>query len=119
MFIDPNEAKDSATDEPNTQVNESSAGPRKKVNFFLSVKKSVNTESNQIKYGLSFHSETAKEMEAQKEAASKPIQFLSRSDLETGDEYFRGYDFPVRPPWTHGMSKDAMDRNENRYFTVE
>lgn len=117
LFIDPNEANNSETDE--SRANESSAGPPKKVNFFLSAKKSVNTESSNAKYALSFHTETAKEMKAQKEAANEPIQFRSRNDLETGDEYFLGYDFPVRPPWTHGMSKETMNRNENRYFTVE
>lgn len=121
MIIDPNEAHDSnsETDESNTQVNESSAGPRKKVNFFLSVKKSATTESSHTKYALSFHTETSKEVRTQKEAAKEPIQFRSPNDLETGDEYFRGYDFPVRPPWAHGVSKEAMDRNEKRYFTVE
>ncbi|KAG4066933.1 hypothetical protein HA402_007681 [Bradysia odoriphaga] len=114
---DLNESNDSETDESNTRVDESCAGPRKKVNFFLSAKKSANTESNNGKYALSFHSETLKEMKAQKEAAKEPIQILSPNDLETGDEYFRGYDFPIRPPWTHGMSKEKMNTNEIGYFT--
>lgn len=114
---DLNESNDSETDESTTLAGESTVGPRKKVNFFLSVKKSTNTETNNGKYALSFHSETAKEIKAQKEAAKEPIQFLSPNDLETGDEYFGGYDFPIRPPWTHGMSKEKMNSNENRYFT--
>lgn len=120
VFIDLNESNNSEADESTTQVGfESCTGPRKKVNFFLSAKKSANAELNNGKYALSFHSETTKEMKAQKEAAKEPIQFLSPNDLETGDEYFQGYDFPIRPRWTHGMSKEAMNGNENRYFTVE
>ncbi|KAJ6633333.1 Guanine nucleotide-binding protein-like 1 [Pseudolycoriella hygida] len=114
---DLNESNDSETDEPTIGAVESTAGPKKKVNFFLSVKKSVNNDTNNGKYALSFHSETAKEIKAQKEAAKEPLQFLSPSDLETSDEYFQGYDFPIRPPWTQDMSKEAMNTNENRYFT--
>lgn len=119
VFLDLSESNDSETDESTTQPGESTVGPRKKINFWLSAKRSANTGTNSGKYGLSFHNETNKEIKAQKEAAREPIQFLSPNDLETGDEYFRGYDFPVRPAWTHGISKEAMNTNENRYFTVE
>lgn len=54
-----------------------------------------------------------------KEAARKPIEFKMRSALEVGCDYFDGYDFPVRPKWNYTMSKELLDRNENRYFTVE
>lgn len=111
-----NEANnDSTTDESDAQAGggESSGGVQK-INFQPSV-----SRRNANRYALSFHRETVKEMKAQKDAARKPIQFILRSDLETGDEYFRGYDFPIRPQWSYDMSKEAVDRNENRYFTVE
>lgn len=73
---------------------------------------------NANRYALQFHRETVKEMKAMKEAARKPIEFILRSDLEIGCEYFDGYDFPKRPKWSYDMSKEQLDRNENRYFTV-
>lgn len=54
-----------------------------------------------------------------KELARKPIEFKMRSALEVGCDYFDGYDFPVRPKWSFNMAKEQLDRNENRYFTVE
>lgn len=107
-----NEANDSTTDESDAQAGESSGV--QKINFQPSV-----SRRNANRYALSFHRETVKEMKAQKDAARKPIQFILRSDLETGDEYFHGYDFPIRPKWSYDMSKEAVDRNENRYFTVK
>ncbi|XP_031623032.1 guanine nucleotide-binding protein-like 1, partial [Contarinia nasturtii] len=104
------EANDSTTDESDAQAGESSG--IQKINFQPSV-----SRRNANRYALSFHRETVKEMKAQKDAARKPIQFILRSDLETGDEYFQGYDFPIRPKWSYDMSKEAVDRNENRYFT--
>lgn len=85
-----------------------------KINFQPSV-----SRRNANRYALSFHRETVKEMKAQKDAAKKPIQFILRSDLETGEEYFKDYDFPIRPKWGYDMSKEQIDRNENRYFTVK
>lgn len=105
-------AEDSTTDESDAQVGESST--LQKNNFQPSV-----SRRNANRYALSFHRETVKEMKAQKDAAKKPIQFSLRSELEIGDEYFQGYDFPIRPPWTYDISKETIDRNENRYFTVE
>lgn len=106
------ETTDSTTDESDAQAGESSG--IQKINFQPSV-----SRRNANRYALSFHRETVKEMKAQKDAAKKPIQFILRSDLETGDEYFQGYDFPIRPKWSYEMSKELVDRNENRYFTVK
>lgn len=105
------EATDSTTDESDAQPESSGI---QKINFQPSV-----SRRNANRYALSFHRETVKEMKAQKDAARKPIQFILRSDLETGDEYFHGYDFPIRPQWSYDMSKEYVDRKENRYFTVK
>lgn len=48
----------------------------------------------------------------------KPLRILTNTDLEVGSTFFDGYDFPKRPKWSYAMSKDQLDRNENRYFTV-
>lgn len=106
------ETTDSTTDESDAQAGESSG--IQKINFQPSV-----SRRNANRYALSFHRETVKEMKAQKDAARKPIEFILRSNLETGDEYFQGYDFPIRPKWTYDMSKEQIDRTENRYFTVK
>lgn len=103
---------DSLTDESDAQAG-GSAGIQK-INYQPSV-----SRRNTNRYALSFHRESEKEIKAQKEAARKPIQFTKRSDLEIGDEYFQEHDFPIRPKWTYDMSKEQVDRNENRYFTVE
>lgn len=105
------ETTDSTTDESDAQAGEPSI---QKINFQPSV-----SRRNANRYALSFHRETVKEMKAQKDAARKPIQFILRSDLETSSEYFEGYDFPIRPKWSYDMTKEQVDRNENRYFTVE
>lgn len=104
------EASDSTTEESDVQSNELSI---QKINFQPSV-----SRRNANRYALSFHRETVKELKAQKEAARNPIHVVSRKELETDDVYFQGYDFPIRPEWTYEMSKEAVDRNENRYFTV-
>lgn len=85
-----------------------------KINFQPSI-----SRRNANRYALQFHRETVKELKAMKEAARKPIEFKMRSALEVGCDYFDGYDFPVRPKWDYNMSKEQLDRNENRYFTVE
>lgn len=108
------ETTDSTTDESDAQTGGETSGGIHKINFQPSV-----SRRNANRYALSFHRETVKEMKAQKDAAKKPIQFILRSDLETGDEYFQGYDFPIRPKWSYDMSKEQIDRNENRYFTVK
>lgn len=108
-----NDVTDSTTDESDAQAVGESSGIQK-INFQPSV-----SRRNANRYALSFHRETVKEMKAQKDAARKPIEFILRSNLETGDEYFQGYDFPIRPKWSYDMTKEQVDRNENRYLTVK
>lgn len=104
-----------ATD--STDESEAVGGPpvvTQRVNFQPSV-----SRRNANRYALSFHRETVKEIRAQREAGKKAIDFLLPRSYETGDEYFAGYDFPKRPHWTPNMTKEEVDRSENRYFTVE
>lgn len=84
-----------------------------KINFQPSI-----SRRNANRFALQFHRETVKELKAMKEAARLPIEFILRSDLEVGSEYFDGFDFPIRPKWSYEMTKEQLDRNENRYFTV-
>lgn len=116
-FISAHDGADSTTDE-----SDAAAGAAKpigdsniqKINFQPSI-----SRRNANRYALQFHRETVKELKAMKELARKPIEFKMRSALEVGCDYFDGYDFPVRPKWSFNMAKEQLDRNENRYFTVE
>lgn len=53
-----------------------------------------------------------------KEDALKTLASCRAEDLEIGEYYFSGYDFPKRPKWNFEMSKEQLDANENRYFFV-
>jgi hypothetical protein len=48
------------------------------------------------RYVLQFHRETNKELKEMREEARNPIVTLSEIDKEVGDDYFVGYDFPMR-----------------------
>lgn len=108
------EGADSTTDESDAAAG-ATMGERniQKINFQPSI-----SRRNANRFALQFHRETVKELKAMKEAARLPIEFILRSDLEIGSEYFDGYDFPIRPKWSYEMTKEQLDRNENRYFTV-
>lgn len=72
------------------------------------------------RYALQFHKETDKQFKLLKASAMKPIVAVSKTDMEFDSQYFDGYDFPKRPAWDYNytMSKEALERNENRYLTV-
>lgn len=53
-----------------------------------------------------------------REQARQSLNYAAEKDLEVGDEFFEGYDFPIRPKWTFEMSKEQVDGNENHYFFV-
>lgn len=108
------EGADSTTDESDAAAG-ATMGERniQKIHFQPSI-----SRRNANRYALQFHRETVKELKAMKEAARLPIEFILRSDLEVGSDYFDGYDFPIRPKWSFEMTKEQLDRNENRYFTV-
>lgn len=79
---------------------------------------SVNQRNKSNRYALQFYKETDKQIKLLKSSAMKPLVHSSRVDLEIGSQYFDGYDFPKRPIWNQSMTKNALERNENRYFTV-
>lgn len=108
-----NEGTESTTDESDAAAGAIGEHTIHKINFQPSV-----SRRNANRYALQFHRETVKELKAMKEAARKPIEFILRSDLEVGSEYFDGFDFPKRPKWSYDLSKEQLDRNENRFFTV-
>lgn len=70
------------------------------------------------RYVLQFHRESNKELKEAREEARKSLTYASDVEMEIGDEYFEGYNFPKRPKWTYEMSKEQVDANENKYFFV-
>lgn len=65
---------------------------------------------------MQFHRETDKQIKESKAQACKKLNVTTKKDMEAGDIYFEGYDFPKRPLWKYGMDKGELERNENRYF---
>lgn len=90
-------------------------GPIQKINFQAG---QSSNNSNANRYALQFYKESDKQLSKMREEARKALQYLSGCDLEVDHSYFDGCDFPIRPSWTYAMSKEQLERNENRYFTV-
>uniref|UniRef100_A0A7G3AWV1 Guanine nucleotide-binding protein-like 1 n=1 Tax=Lutzomyia longipalpis TaxID=7200 RepID=A0A7G3AWV1_LUTLO len=68
------------------------------------------------RYAFHFYRESDKQLKEAREEARKPLNPVPREALETGDDFFLGYDFPQRPPWNFEMSKQKLEWNENKYF---
>lgn len=75
-------------------------------------------QKNVNRYNFQFYQESKKELEQMKLEAYKPFDVISPKQREVDASYFGQYDFPVRPKWSCDQSKDALERNENRYFRV-
>lgn len=65
---------------------------------------------------LQFHMETPKEVKNAREQARAEIIYSTDEELEVEDDFFDGYDFPVRPEWNFQMKKETLLANEERYF---
>lgn len=76
----------------------------------------VARNRNVNRYNLQFYEESKKEIELMKQEANLPLHEVPKTDLEMTFKFFHGYDFPVRPPWNYDMSRDELNRNENKYF---
>lgn len=90
-------------------------GPIQKINFQAG---QSSNNSNANRYALQFYKESDNQLKRQREDSRKTLEYLSGCELEADHSYFEGCDFPIRPSWTYAMSKDQLERNENRYFTV-
>lgn len=77
-----------------------------------------SNNSNANRYALQFYKESDKQLSKMREDSRKALNYLTGRDLEVDHSYFDGCDFPIRPSWTYEMSKEQLERNENRYFTV-
>lgn len=85
----------------------------------INYQKTTETQRNKSnRYALQFYKETDMQIKRLKSSAMKSLIPSSKFLLETGSEYFDGFDFPKRPKWTQSMSKETLESNENRCFTV-
>lgn len=84
----------------------------------INIQPHLDSRSKSNRYVLQFHKETNKQLKEMREEARKSLSYVSEAQLEISDEFFEGYDFPIRPKWTYEMSKEQVDANENRYFFV-
>lgn len=76
----------------------------------------VARNRNVNRYNLQFYEESKREIELMKQEANLPLREVERKDLEMTFKFFEGYNFPVRPPWNYDMSRDELNRNENKYL---
>lgn len=76
----------------------------------------VARNRNVNRYNLQFYEESKKEIELMKQEANLPLREVDKRELEMNFKFFEGYNFPVRPPWNHDMSRDELNRSENKYF---
>lgn len=68
------------------------------------------------RFVLQFHAESPKEVKLLREQAKESLKYVTDNGLEIEDDYFNGYDFPIRPPWNFQMKKETLLANEERYF---
>lgn len=72
------------------------------------------------RYALQFFKESNEEIMMRKELACQSLEHKGEIDLEIdGKDYFdKALDFPKRPPWNFELSKEKLEAQEQRYFTV-
>ncbi|CAG9854108.1 unnamed protein product [Phyllotreta striolata] len=91
------------------------SGNVEKINF----QPTRDGRSKPNRYALQFYRETQEEIVKQKEIARQSLEVKEEQDLEIeGSHFFNtDFDFPKRPPWEFGLSKEKLDQQENHYFT--
>lgn len=69
---------------------------------------------------MQFYKESNEEIARKKELAQNSLEPKEEKDLEiSGDDFFeKSLNFPKRPPWDFSLSKEKLEAQEQRYFTV-
>lgn len=74
----------------------------------------------QNKFNLQFMKESYEELKKNKKNAFKPLIYhdLNELEIEIEDFYKPGspLDMPLRPKWSYDMTKEQLERNEQKYF---
>lgn len=96
--------------------NDGESSKIQKINFQPT--KSGGSKSN--KYALQFFKESNEEIARRKEIARKTLEPKLEKELEiNADEFYeKTLNFPKRPPWDFSLSKEELEAQEQRYFTV-
>lgn len=86
----------------------------------LTINQQPGGRGNVNRYNLKFRKQTPEEIEKRKALHYAPIKLLGEEELELETEFFfpPGLDYPVRPEWKKNMSKQELDRNENKHFRL-
>ncbi|KAI9274751.1 hypothetical protein BDA99DRAFT_498487 [Phascolomyces articulosus] len=64
-----------------------------------------------------FEKLSSQEIERARLRSMKPFERLPQTALEIGvDSFSESIDFPKRPAWSYGMSKEQVEARENEYF---
>lgn len=70
------------------------------------------------RFNLYFQQESKQDLERMKLDGLKPYTKADPIQREVDFRFFDGYDFPIRPHWHYTMNKEALERQENKYFRV-
>lgn len=66
--------------------------------------------------------ESPENLKRLKKDASKPLKRLNETDLEIDiDDVYRPssvLDMPIRPTWSYEMSREQLEEQEKKYFSV-
>ncbi|XP_042879048.1 guanine nucleotide-binding protein-like 1 [Penaeus japonicus] len=75
---------------------------------------------NVNRYNLKFRKQTPEEIEKRKALHYSPIKLVAEDEMELETEFFfpPGLDYPTRPEWKKNMSKQELDRSENKHFRL-
>lgn len=84
----------------------------------MNVEKINDQKTGRSRYALQFQRETEKEIQQMKAEARKPLQTVAPADMEYGDDFFKDFDFPIRPDWSYDTPKEKLEMNEQKYFRV-
>lgn len=72
--------------------------------------------SGRNRFKLQFKAESKKHIAEQREKAQNPLEKVSDLTSTTEMYFDASHDFPKRPEWKEGWSKERLEMNEQKYF---
>jgi len=72
--------------------------------------------SGRNRFKLQFKAESKKQIAEQREKAQNPIEKVTDLTSTTEMYFDDSHDFPMRPEWKEGWSKERLEMGEQRYF---
>lgn len=75
-----------------------------------------------VRFNLQFMKDSLEELKRNKKDSYNPLVYRDEADLETEIEDFykpgSPLDMPLRPDWDYSMTKEQLERKEQKYFQV-